>query len=150
MYHWDLFPPDTDGFMPQLQIPIITQSDQQQHMESAQWWVVSKLTESSSIQLDLLILWSHLVLCLCQQASLYRGGYNRFTPYWEVLSSKEASLSDLGLIWWDDVEQVVTSLSSLDMWTQCYPLSVSQPLLWESKQTDAVNMLEPFWLLKII
>ena len=31
---------------------------------------------------------SHLAHCFCQQASLYRGGYNRFTPYWPVQLGK--------------------------------------------------------------
>lgn len=97
---------DTDGFTPQLQIPITTQLDQQQHMGLVQWWVQSKHRHSLCGKLQYLVTsvvrtrhLSHLPYYICQQASLYRGGYNRFTPYWDTQRS---------LFW---------SLGLADLWT---------------------------------
>lgn len=76
---------DTDGFTPQLQIPITTRSDQQQHMELEQWWVTTCTASVESYPVTCAVNnspRSQLAYCFCQQASLYRGGYNRFTPYW--------------------------------------------------------------------
>lgn len=77
--------PDMDGFTPQLQIPITTLLDQQQHMELVQWWVTAHTASVESYVVTCAVNngpWSNLAYCFHQQASLYRGGYNRFTPYW--------------------------------------------------------------------
>lgn len=73
------------GCTPRLQIPTTTRLDQQQHMGLVPWWVTA---HKASVESHVVPRahndkpWSNLPCFFCQQASLYRGGYNRFTPYW--------------------------------------------------------------------
>ena len=140
------FSPDTDGFTQQLRTPITTQqSDQQQHMELVQWWVESKHTHTASVERYHVNIRprSHMAHCFCQQASLYRGGYNRFTPYWAAPTrggrERETSLLSSGIGWsMDAAGQIVRSLE------MCFllPASITTSPR-ETKQTEAVNSVRP-------
>lgn len=89
------------------------------------------------------LLW-HLARCFCHQASLYRGGYNRFTPYWVTRQGSgeggmRSSLLNSGIGWsMDTAGQVMRSLNfgNVEMVSPLVSITTSPQ---ETKQTEAVN-----------
>lgn len=61
--------------------PTTTRWDQRPRTGWAQWWVDDSARSCASRSL-VASPPSHPDDTFCQQAGLYRGGYNRFTPYW--------------------------------------------------------------------
>lgn len=80
---------------------------------------------------------SNLAWSFHQQASLYRGGYNRFTPYWHAQQSGGWVTSPpfySGIGWCCRTDEI------LNLWKCGFTsLSLSHPVHWETKQTEVVN-----------
>lgn len=137
------FPPDTDGFTPQLQIPITTQSDQRRHMELAQWWVESRHTQTLCLaKVSRNICGEHRAPLTPGILHLSTGQFvqGRIQPLHPVLTSltgAEKSLLNSGTgRSVDAAGQVSRSLGSPPV-----PITTSPR---ETKHTEVVNTVWPF------
>lgn len=134
---------DTDVFTPQLQTPITTQLDQQQHMELVQWWVESKHAKPLLTAMFVPCALTPAVLRLSPGQFVQR----RIQPLHPVLSQPAEggvevkwSLSNSGIGWSVDAAGQVMRSSTVEMiWP---PVSITTSPR-ETKQTEAVNTVGP-------